>query len=364
MPREGSCRFTDLIRGDLEFEWAREQDHVVQRADGTCLYHLASVVDDHEMRISHVIRAEEHLPNTPRQLFIAAALGYEPPQHAHLPVVAEPGSRTKLSKRKLTRYLKHAEFAKLHEHGRAVAAAAGLDHDPEAFNPLVTAFYEQVGYLPEALLNYLLLLGWSLDDRTERFTREEMIRAFSLERVNRAPASFDPGKLLAFQERRMQELPPARRAALALPFLERAGLVPDPPPPGLRERLEGVVAAAGDRLKVAGDVLDYAGFFVDDERLAYDEAAFDKRLRRAPQAAALLRGVRERLAAAARFDPPALEDLVREFAREAGVDLPAVVHPLRVAVTGKPVGFGLYDALALLGRERCLARIDRALARL
>jgi glutamyl-tRNA synthetase len=366
MPREGRCRFTDLIRGEMEFEWAREQDHVVQRADGTCLYNLANVVDDHDMRISHVIRAEEHLPNTPRQLFIAAALGYPAPQHAHLPFVAEPGSRTKLSKRKLTKYLKHPDFARLHEHGRSIARALGVTADDEAFNPLVVAFYEQVGYLPEALLNYLLLLGWALDDRTERFTREEMIRSFSLERVNKAPASLDPGKLFAFQERWMQELPVSRRAELALPFLERAGLVDAPAPAPVRAHVERIVEAAADRLKVAGDVLDYADFFVPDEELAYDEQAFDKRIRRSPEAPALLRRVREQLVAAPAsiLDAAGLEGLVRAVAEAAHTEIAQIVHPLRVAVTGKPVGFGLYETLALLGRDRCLSRIDRALGRL
>ena len=136
MPREGVCRFTDLVRGEVEFEWAREQDHVIRRADGTVLYHLASAVDDIEMAISHVIRAEEHLSNTPRHRFITAGLGAEPPVYAHLPYVAEPGSKTKLSKRKLAKYLKRPDFAHLAEHGRRIAEAIGHDTDDDAFNPV------------------------------------------------------------------------------------------------------------------------------------------------------------------------------------------------------------------------------------
>jgi len=166
MPREGSCRFTDGIRGDMELEWAREQDQVIQRADGTFIYHLASVVDDHAMRITDVIRAEEHLSNTARQIFIAQGLGYPLPRYAHLPFVAEPGSKNKLSKRKLDKYLKNADFAKLNEHGARIAGRIGLDVSPESFNPVIVDFYEQVGYLPGAVVNYLLLLGWALDDRT------------------------------------------------------------------------------------------------------------------------------------------------------------------------------------------------------
>ena len=125
MPREGKLVIDDQVRGQVEFEWAREQDHVIQRADGTCLYHLASVVDDYDFEITHVIRAEEHLSNTPRQIFIAQSLGYPLPEYAHLPYVAEPGSKNKLSKRKLDKYLKNRDFAQIYEHGRAIAAALG-----------------------------------------------------------------------------------------------------------------------------------------------------------------------------------------------------------------------------------------------
>ncbi len=174
----------DLIRGRVEFSWAMEQDHVIQRADGTCLYHLASVVDDYEMGITHVIRAEEHLSNTPRQVFILESLGYPRPQYAHLPFVAEPASKSKLSKRKLAQYVKNKDFAELLRHGQEIAVKLGLDL--ESLNPVMVDFYEKLGYLPEAILNYLALLGWSLDETTEFFTREELIRCFSLDRVNKA----------------------------------------------------------------------------------------------------------------------------------------------------------------------------------
>ena len=155
----------------MDFEWAREQDHVVQRTDGTCLYHLASVVDDFDFEITHVIRAEEHLSNTPRQVFIAQSLGYPLPEYAHLPFVAEPGSNNKLSKRKLDKYLKNRDFAQINEHGQRIAAAVGLATSADTFNPVIVDFYEQVGYLPDAIFNYLLLLGWSLDDQAASFSR-------------------------------------------------------------------------------------------------------------------------------------------------------------------------------------------------
>ncbi len=361
MPREGVCRFRDLIRGEVEFEWAREQDHVILRADGSPLYHLASVVDDHDMQISHVIRAEEHLSNTPRQIFIAQGLGYELPEYAHLPYVAEPGSKTKLSKRKLDKYLKNPDFAHLHEHGRAIAAAIGHQTSADTFNPVIVDFYESVGYLPEAILNYLLLLGWALDETTELFSRAEMIGHFSLERVQKAPASFDPAKLSAFQERYMQALPAERKLELCLPYLERAGLVAAPASDDTKVHVQQILEAAADRIKVAGDVLDYSEFFLPDDELPYDDKTFDKRLRKPTDAAGLLTTFRQRLADAPSFDAASLETLMRTFAEQEGVGLGRIIHPVRVATTGKGVGFGMFEILSILGRERSLARIDRAL---
>lgn len=363
MPREGKCRLHDLVRGDVEFDWAQEQDHVVQRADGTCLYHLASVVDDEDFRITHVIRAVEHLSNTPRQIFIAQALGYDLPHYAHLPYVAEPGSSNKLSKRKLDKYLKHADFKKLFDHGQQIAARAGLRVAPETFNPVVVDFYRDVGYLPAAIVNYLLLLGWSLDDKTEDFSRDDMIRHFSLERVNKAPASFDPQKLMAFQDRHMRQVPVKQKVPLVLPFLQRAGYVTTPPPCDVGPRLIQILTAAGDRIKVAGDILELSEFFVRDEQLSYDEGAFDKQLRRDADAAGRLARLRASLAAAEPFDAPTLEALLHEFLSREGIKVGQIIHALRIAVTGKPVGIGMFDTLAILGRTACLARIDQALGR-
>src|SRR5688572_25179506 len=135
IPREGKCVFDDLVRGRVEVEWTQEADHVIQRADGSALYNLASVVDDFDMKITHVIRASEHLSNTPRQIFIAKGLGYTPPEYAHLPFVAEPGSKNKLSKRKIADYLKNPEFKKLYDHGARIAQTIGLQVSAETFNP-------------------------------------------------------------------------------------------------------------------------------------------------------------------------------------------------------------------------------------
>jgi glutamyl-tRNA synthetase len=361
MPREGQCRFHDLVRGDLAFDWANEQDHVVQRADGSCLYHLASAVDDHDFAITHVIRAIEHLSNTPRQIFILQGLGYELPEFAHLPYVAEPGSQNKLSKRKIAQYLKHPDFKRLYDHALDIAAKIGHATTPETFNPVVVDFYRVAGYLPDALINYLLLLGWSLDDSREQFTREEMIDLFTLERVNKSPASFDPQKLWAFQDRHMRALPAEQKVAAALPYLQQAGLLSDPAPADAAAHVARVIAAAGDRIKTAGDILMFREFFVADDALPVEGVEFDKVLK-APGAALLTRDFAERLAAVEPFAPADLEGALKAFVAERQVKVGQLVHPLRYAVTGRTVGLGLYDALAILGRQRSLERVRRALA--
>jgi len=367
MPREGTLVIQDVIRGDVAVEWAREQDHVIQRADGSFLYHLANVVDDHDFKITHVIRAEEHLSNTPRQVFIAKSLGYELPIYAHLPFVAEPGSKTKLSKRKLDKYLKNADFAALMKHGRKVADALGMAVDPNTFNPVVVDFYEQVGYLPEAIINYLALLGWALDDQAEHFSREELVRHFSLQRVNKAAASFDPKKLWAFQEWHMQRLPVSQKVERVAPFLQRAGLAAPcgaggTPAPQDLATIEHVVRAAGDRIKTAGDILDYACFFVADNKLVYDEKAIAKSLQK-PGAAELLAKFRGQLAAAESFEAQPLEQMMHAFVEREGVKIGDIVHVLRAAVTGQSIGLGLFDSLSILGKASCLARIDGVLDR-
>jgi glutamyl-tRNA synthetase len=360
MPREGECRFDDLIRGRMVIEWAREQDHVIQRADGTVLYNLANVVDDFDMKITHVIRAEEHLSNTPRQIFIAQSLGFPLPVYAHLPFVAEPGSKNKLSKRKIDKYLKNPDFKKVYEHGKSIADQIGLTTSAETFNPVIVDFYEQVGYLPDAILNYLVLLGWALDDKTEDFTRQQMIELFSLERVNKAPASFDAKKLFAFQERYMQALPIAQCVERAVPFLQRARLVPDPIAPAILATVTSIVTEAGPRIIVAGDILNYTDFFLADDQLPYDDKAVEKHLRK-PPAPQLLPKLRQLLAATETFNADTLKKHVGELAEAEGAKPGPVSQTVRVAVTGKDVGFGTYETVAILGKDRCLARIDRAL---
>jgi glutamyl-tRNA synthetase len=362
MPREGTCEFEDLVRGRVVVEWALEQDHVIQRADGTYLYHLATTVDDHEYRISHVIRAVEHLSNTPRQIFIARALGYDLPEYAHLPYVAAPGSRQKLSKRKLDTYFKNHEFRQIFDQGVNVMSQIGGSVSSEHFNPVTVDFYREVGYLPEALVNYLLLIGWSLDDKTETFSCDEMIRYFSLERVNKSAASFDSQKLLAFQERQMQALSLDDTVTMVFPFLAKAGLVSTTSNRDvILQRVAEVVTAAGSRIKIAGEILNYREFFEADDAITYDSKAVTKRLC-ADGAADRLLKFRDELVAVEPFKVDTLDRLLHQFVDQQGITVGQIIHALRVAVTGKVVGFGLFEGLAILGRQACLNRIDRAVA--
>lgn len=362
MPRDGICEFEDLIRGPIRVQWSGEQDHVIQRNDGTCLYHLASVVDDHDFRITHVVRAVEHLANTPRQIFIARALGYELPRFAHIPFVAEPGSKTKLSKRKIEKYLKNHEFRALYDHGMEIASRIGVEATPESFNPVLVAFYREIGFLPDALLNYLLLLGWALDDRTESFSRAEMIRDFSLDGVVRNEASFDPARLTAFQARYMAEQHPDPDACGT--YLIRAGICSEPLAAAERTRLIQVIEAAGDRIVVTGDILQFENFFVPADRMHMDEAAFGKRIAKPEQAGFLLAEYRKILAGTGDWSAAALEGDLKTWCQQRDMKIGEIIHALRVALTGQAKGFGMFESMEILGREECLARMEQALNRL
>ena len=211
---------------------------------------------------------------------------------------------------------------------------------------------------------YLVLLGWSLDDRTEFFSQQEMMQCFSLERVNKAPASFDPQKLFAFQERYMHLEPLERKVELTLPYLQQAGLLPPVPTAVQRRTVCQIVQAAGERLKVSGDILEYSNFFVTNEHVLYDEVAFEQRLRTPPEAAGILRQAQVGLQTVEPFDAATLEQWLQDFIQAQSIRYGQIIHALRVAVTGKTIGFGLCDSLAILGKPQCLARIERALARL
>ncbi|MFO0824375.1 MAG: glutamate--tRNA ligase [Gemmataceae bacterium] len=362
MPREGTCKFHDHVRGDIEVPWAGEQDIVIQRSDGTVTYNLANVVDDFDMKISHVIRAEEHLSNTPRQIFMLESLGYPRPEYAHVPFVAEPGSKNKLSKRKIPQYLKNADFKKVYDHAKAVADRIGVPAAPESFNPVLVDFYKQVGYLPAAILNYLVLLGWSLENNKEEFTLAEMTEAFSLDRVVKNPASLDVKKLFAFQGRYMQALPLAEKVEMVRPFLSRAGLAAD------CDFVTRVVEAVGPRMTVAGDILEYDYLVLPDDAISFDAAIATKHLAAAFKGsdkslslADALPKLRAVVAGTEPFTHDTLKAATEAFAQTEGAKPGPLSNVLRVATTGKEVGFSAYDTLALLGRDRCLSRIDRAM---
>ena len=362
MPREGACEFQDHVRGDMSIDWATESDHVIARADGTCLYHLANVVDDHEFEITHVVRAVEHLSNTPRQIFIAQSLGYSLPQYAHIPFVAEPGSSKKLSKRNIEKYLNNKDFKRLYQSGASIADRIGHGVDPATFNPVLVEFYRIAGFLPDAIVNYLLLLGWSLDDSTEEFSREEMIEKFSLDRVVKSPASFDAQKLTAFQGRYFDRLSDGEKTQRCLAYLQSANIISDPPDCDDGRKLKQIVSAAGDRLVMAGDILNFDDFFAADDALSYNEKAFAKRITKPESATSLLTQVRDVLAAVDDYDATNLETVIKQFCEDAGIGIGDIIHALRVATTGKAAGFGMFDTLAILGREHVTARIDRTLS--
>jgi glutamyl-tRNA synthetase len=319
----------DLIKGNVEQKTDEIGDFVIIRPDGTPLYNFATVVDDAAMEITHVVRAEEHLSNTFPQLLVFEALGAPLPRFAHVPYVAEPGSKKKLSKR---------------------FGAVGLDH------------FINEGYLPEAMLNYLARLGWSYDDTQEIFARAELIEKFTLDRVNSAPASHDPDKLFWIEGEWMKTLSLERKVVGVIPYLQKEGLIAGTPDADLRQRIEAVVRALGDRLKVFSDILKLGRYFFT-ETLTYDPDAVKKRLRK-EGVPALLEEVSERLVAVERFEVSALEKAVHDYAESRGLAMGLVVNALRVAVTGQGVGPGLYDCLAILGRDTCRRRIAAALAML
>jgi nondiscriminating glutamyl-tRNA synthetase len=347
----------DLIRGRCEQKTDLMTDPVILRPDGRALYNFATVVDDVAMAITHIIRAQEHLSNTYTQVLVYEGLGAPLPRFAHVPVVNEPKSKKKLSKRDMKKFVTPEVRAKLHAIGWTDAQIDSRDD----LNPATVAFYRELGYLPAALVNYLGRLGWSLDDRSEVIPLDHMIANFSLDRVNDSPASFDPDKLYWLAGEYMRMLPVEERAAGVVPFLVRAGLVKEPLDEAMRTKVRRVVEACGDRLKLFSDILLYgAPFFRTDP--AYDPKAVQKRLAKegVPQ---LLREFRPVLERAEPWAPAALEEQLRRFCEARAVNAALLIHALRVSTTGIEVGPSVFDCLDILGRAETLRRIDLGLAR-
>jgi glutamyl-tRNA synthetase len=321
---EGTTSFDDVILGPIEVENAELDDLVIARADGTPTYNLAVVVDDLEMGITHVVRGSDHLSNTPRQVLLWRALGHEPPTFGHLPLVLSQDGQV-LSKRR-------------------GAVAVGE--------------YRRMGYLPEALVNYMALLGWAYDGEQEFFARGDLVEKFEIGRVSGKAAAFDPEKLTWMNAQWIKRLDVSDRTDRLVPLLRDEGLLEREPIGEHRRWLENVVSVIDDRLKTLRDVLEFDWFFLASD-VAYDSIAVNKVLAK-PGAGDILAGLRKTLSGAPDFEPETLERLIRDYADEVGLKAGKVIQPVRVAVTGKTASPGIFETLSLLGRDRVLARIDSA----
>ena len=355
VPRDRKITVDDAVRGEVTWDAGLLPDPALARADGSPLYNFASAVDDAAMRITHVVRAEEHLPNVPIQALIFEALGESVPTFAHIPFVTAPGTNRKLSKRDLAKYRGNKQFKKLFDVAGDRLPKLGLEVG-EDLNPVMVRFYEELGYLPEALTNALARLGWSLDDHTEVMSRETVADNFTLDRVVKNPAGLDPDKLFSFQSDWMHEQPREKKIDHCVAVLERAGHAELD-----RDYVGKIVDALADRLKLYTDILDVDYLF--REGVTYDEKAFAKRIAKegVPE---LLRDFKtERLDPLTdpNWTPERLEAELQSFSEARGVGVGTLIHACRIATTGRPVGPGVYDVLALVGRDDCLARIDAAL---
>ena len=329
---EGSTTFTDLVRGEVTFDHAHVPDFVLARADGSPLYTLAVAVDDVLMKITHIVRGDDLLSSTPRQLAVYRAMGVpeaEYPVFAHLPFVLG------LKGEKL---------------GKRYGAAS-------------VSWYRDQGFLPEAICNYLALLGWSPGDNRESFTLDEMAAEFDLARVSKNPARFDIQKMEAINGNKIRELDPADFTQRIIPFLQRAGLVGDPPSAAETAVIAAAAPLIQGRISKLADAPGMLGFLlVDEDKFAVDPEDGARSL--GPDAAAVLRAAHDALAGLEPWTTEAITGALRA-ALVDGLGLKpkaAFSGALRVAVTGQRVGPPLFESIELLGRDRTLARLTRALA--
>jgi glutamyl-tRNA synthetase len=308
VPDEGEITFTDAVLGDITNPYSAINDFVIQRSDGSPLYNLAVAVDDRDMGITHVVRGQDHVSNTPRQLMLLRALEAEPPVYAHIPLLHGPDGK-KLSKR----------------HGAAS----------------VQEVREQ-GYLPEAVRNYIALLGWGYDESTTFMTTGELVERFALERVSKNPAVFDEQKLRWMNGRYMRELPVEE---LHRRLEEFCG----------REIPIALVEISREKMQTLADFMPLAGALLEAPA-DYDEKAWAQW-----GGSPYLQEVRENLAEAAAWDAPEIETVLRAVVDGHGVKPKEIFQPLRVALTGTTVSPGIFESVAALGREETLARLDKAL---
>ncbi|MDQ0188235.1 glutamate--tRNA ligase [Alicyclobacillus cycloheptanicus] len=323
-PETGEVVVHDLIRGDVSFAAEEVDDFIIWKADGTPTYHFASCVDDGLMQISHIIRAEEHLSNTPRHIVLFEALGFDIPVFAHVPMILAP-DRSKLSKR----------------HG-----ATSVEE------------YRQAGILPEALINYLLLLGFSPGDDEEVLSREEAIDRFVLERVSKHAAVYDVKKLEWLNAHYLHEMSPDKLLALVWDALAERGWVQ---PEEGRERLAWVrtaLQAAQSRARNVRDVSDGLSFYFRPP-VTYDAKGVKKHFASVAVADRLERAA-DALEAVKPFLLARVEETYRDLAAAWNIKSGELIHPTRLAISGVTVGPGLFDIMAILGREECQARMRRA----
>ena len=323
-PPEGQTRFYDIIWGEVVFDNSTIDDFVMLKSDDYPTYHLANIVDDHLMEITHVSRAEEWISSTPRHILMYQAMGYEPPQYAHLPIILG-SDRSKLSKR----------------HG-AVA---------------ITEFQEQ-GYLPEAMVNFLALLGWSLDDRTEILSRQELISNFSLERVSRTAAIFNRDKLNWMNGIYIRQLTQEDFTQRVLPFLDK-GLPIEVKRPLSIEYIRQIMPLVQERAKTLAEVADLTQFFFIEEH--YDSSLLIGKNMSRESTIKALDVARQQVEKLEAFDAESLEALLRPLAVELGLKTGQLFGVLRTATTGRTAAPPLFQTMAVLGKEQCLKRIEVAL---
>ncbi len=320
-PVEGRTGWVDLVKGPLSFDNAELDDMIIRRSDGSPTYNLAVVVDDHEQGITHVLRGDDHVSNTPKQIMLYEALGFPVPRFGHVPMILG-SDRKKLSKR----------------HGA-----------------LSVMEYEKMGLLPQALVNYLVRLGWSHGDQ-EIFSLQELIDSFSTDALTSSPAGFDPDKLQWLNAHYMKETPDAELAELVLPFVRQAGF-----DEVTREDVSALVPLFKERAKDLPELVQAMRFMlVDDALLDYEPAAVAKAL--TEEGRGHVAGLRGMLAALSEFTAETTHEVMARYVEENGLKFKAVGPPLRVALVGAMGGPNLPDVMDRLGRERTLARLDRALS--
>jgi len=319
---EGQTVVHDLIRGDVTFENQQLDDLIIQRSDGLPTYNFAVVVDDVTMNITHVIRGDDHLNNTPRQIQLYQAFGYEPPKFAHLPMILG-SDKTKLSKR----------------HGATAVTE-----------------YVDLGYLPEALVNYLARLGWSHGDQ-EIFTRKELIEKFTLESVGKAPSVFNQEKCVWLNHHYIQQADPARLAKLVLDLLKKDGVVPGDKEPDIAW-WKKLVSILTERSHTLVEMKQAAIPFIADE-IQLDEKAKAKHL--TPDVIPLLSDLLSKLRSTDPFTHEELEKIFTAFVAEKNIKLGKIAQPVRVALTGGTVSPGIYEVLEVMGKDKSIRRIESAI---